>query len=177
LAAVRLPTGILGENWNAGIDPAYHRELVSYWRTAYDWRAAERSINTFSHFRAEIDGVRLHFIHEPGHGPKPLPIILTHGYPDSFVRFLKLIPLLPDPRAHGGEPADAFSVVVPSLPGYGFSEPLAKQGGTFSFAGLWHKLMVEQLGYARFGAHGGDWEAPSPSIWRGANRMPSSPSI
>jgi pimeloyl-ACP methyl ester carboxylesterase len=157
LAATRFPPGILGENWNAGTSPAYHRELLNYWRTGFDWRAVERYLNSYAHFRVDVDGTQLHFIHERGLGPDPLPLILTHGYPDSFARFLKLIPLLVDPGAHGGDTVDAFSVVVPSLTGYGFSEARPDKGGTFGFASLWHKLMVEELGYARFGAHGGDW--------------------
>jgi pimeloyl-ACP methyl ester carboxylesterase len=144
-------------DWEAGTSPAYLRELVEYWRTAYDWRAHEAEINRFAHFRAAVRGSTLHFIHERGRGPRPLPIVLTHGYPDSFLRFLKLIPLLTDPAAHGGDPADAFDVVVPSLPGYAFSEPPRDDGLTFQIGDLWHALMTDELGYRRYGAHGGDW--------------------
>jgi pimeloyl-ACP methyl ester carboxylesterase len=143
--------------WEAGPSPAYLGELVDYWRTRYDWRAREAGINRFAQFRASVGGVALHFVHERGKGEAPLPIVLTHGFPDSFLRFSKLIPLLTDPEAHGGDARDAFDVVVPSLPGYGFSDRLDKSGGTFEIGNLWHKLMVDVLGYARFGAHGGDW--------------------
>src|SRR6185295_13075389 len=105
----------------------------------------------------DVDGVGVHFIHERGKGDRPLPIILTHGYPDSFVRFLKIIPMLSDPQAHGGDAADAFDVVVPSLPGYGFSDKPAQPGFTFRIGDVWHTLMTETLGYERFAAHGGDW--------------------
>jgi pimeloyl-ACP methyl ester carboxylesterase len=155
LATARLPAG--ADDWATGMNPAYLRELVAYWRDGYDWRAQEALLNRFSHHRKDVDGTQVHFIHERGRGPSPLPILLTHGWPDSFFRFHKLIPLLSDPAAHGGEAADAFDVVVPSLPGYGFSEPREKAGGLFGFADLWHELMTKKLGYSRFGAHGGDW--------------------
>jgi pimeloyl-ACP methyl ester carboxylesterase len=144
-------------DWDAGMSPAYLRQLLDYWRTGYDWRAQEARINRFAHFRAGIDGTNVHFIHERGRGDSPLPIVLTHGYPDSFLRFLKLIPLLTDPAAHGGDPRDAFDVVVPSLPGYGFSDRPEKRGGSFHVGDLWHALMTRELGYQRFAAHGGDW--------------------
>jgi pimeloyl-ACP methyl ester carboxylesterase len=143
--------------WDLGTDPRYLRELVRYWTSGFDWPAQQDALNRFHHYRAEVDGVGVHFIHERGRGPRPLPLVLTHGYPDSFVRFLKLIPRLTDPAAHGGDPADAFDVVVPSLPGYGFSDPPARAGATFSVGDLWHTLMTRTLGYTRFGAHGGDW--------------------
>ena len=144
-------------DWEAGTSPAYLRELVEYWRSAYDWRAQETAINRFAHFRAPVRGTQVHFIHERGHGPHPLPLVLTHGYPDSFLRFLKLIPLLTDPVAHGGDAGDAFDVVVPSLPGYAFSEAPEESGRTFHIGDLWHALMTDELGYERYGAHGGDW--------------------
>ena len=161
LATTLLPEQDSGEDgsadWNAGTNPAYLRTLVDYWRSKYDYRAREAEINRFSHFRAEIGGSAVHFVHERGKGPAPFPIVLTHGWPDSFLRFIKLIPLLADPRAHGGDPEDAFDVVVPSLPGYGFSDAPAADGMTFHFGDLVHELMTRQLGYRRFGAHGGDW--------------------
>src|SRR5262249_27946529 len=107
--------------------------------------------------REPIDGTDIHFIYEEGRGPSPMPIILSHGFPDSFFRFYKLIPLLSDPAAHGGDAADSFDVVVPSLPGYGFSEPRENNGGAFGFGALWRKLMTDTLGFSRFAAHGGDW--------------------
>src|SRR5206468_1836990 len=117
----------------------------------------EAELNRFAHFRTEVDGVGIHFIHERGQGDRPLPLVLTHGYPDSFLRFVKLIPLLTDPAAHGGDPIDAFDVVVPSLPGYGFSDKPAKPGATFHVGDLWHTLMTEEMGYERYAAQGGDW--------------------
>jgi pimeloyl-ACP methyl ester carboxylesterase len=145
------------DDWADGTNHHYLRGLVAYWQTGFDWRAEEAKLNRFKHFRVAVDGANLHFILEKGRGPAPLPIILTHGYPDSFYRFYKLIPLLADPGGHGRDPDDAFDVVVPSLPGYGFSEPRAEEGGAFGFGDVLHKLMTEQLGYGRFAAHGGDW--------------------
>jgi pimeloyl-ACP methyl ester carboxylesterase len=146
-------------DWDAGTSPAYLRELVDYWQTKFDWRAQEVRINGFAHFRTLIDGAVIHFIHERGRGNDPLPIVLTHGYPDSFLRFTKLIPLLTDPAAHGADARDAFDVIVPSLPGFAFSDKPTKSGTIFKVGDLWHKLMVDELGYSAFGAHGGDWGA------------------
>ena len=143
--------------WNRGTNSRYLRDLHAYWQEQFDWRLQESRINQFEHFRAEIDGLGVHFIHQRGKGSNPLPIILTHGYPDSFLRFAKVIPLLTDPGSHGGDPSDAFDVVVPSLPGYGFSDKPAKPGMTFKIADLWASLMTDQLGYERYAAHGGDW--------------------
>jgi pimeloyl-ACP methyl ester carboxylesterase len=156
LRSARLPADDAND-WSAGTNPTYLRELLEYWRDGFNWRAQEALLNRFSHFQGEVDGTRLHFIHEKGRGPRPLPLILTHGFPDSFWRFHKLIPLLTDPAAHGADPADAFDVVVPSLPGYAFSQARESKGGLFGFGDLWHTLMSKELGYTRFGAHGGDW--------------------
>lgn len=156
LDATRLAAQDDASDWEAGTSPAYLGELVEYWRTRFDWRAQEAGINRFAHFRASLGSTSLHFIHERGRGASPLPLVLLHGYPDSFLRFVKLIPLLTDPAAHGGDPRDAFDVVVPSLPGFAFSEPLDK-AGTFHVGDLMHRLMTEALGYGKFGAHGGDW--------------------
>jgi microsomal epoxide hydrolase len=157
LAAARLPPMADDKGWEDGADPVYLRELIGYWRDGFDWRAQETALNRFAHFRAEVDGTAVHFIHERGKGPAPLPILLLHGYPDSFHRFIKLIPILTDPAAHGGDPADAFDVVAPSLPGYGFSEPRRQGGGAFGFGEVMHRLMTDTLGYDRYAAHGGDW--------------------
>jgi pimeloyl-ACP methyl ester carboxylesterase len=138
-------------------DDRLSRRLAAYWRTEFDWRAAEAEINRFSQFRALVGGLNIHFIHERGRGPDPMPLVLTHGFPDSFLRFSKLIPLLTDPAAHGGDAADAFDVVVPSLPGHGFSDKPDRPGLTFHIGDLWHEVMTRELGYERFGAHGGDW--------------------
>jgi pimeloyl-ACP methyl ester carboxylesterase len=118
--------------------------------------AQEAAINRFAQFRAIVDGVRLHFVHERGKGPAPLPLVLSRGWPSTFYELLPLVPLLTDPASHGGDPADAFDVVIPSLPGYGFSDPLQGPGSANRVPGLWATLMTDVLGYARFGAHGGD---------------------
>jgi pimeloyl-ACP methyl ester carboxylesterase len=157
LANTRLPETQNEVGWAAGTSPAFLRRLLQHWRTEFDWRAQETALNRFAQFRSEVGGLGIHFCHERGRGPSPLPLILTHGYPDSFLRFSKLIPLLTDPAAHGGDAADSFDVVVPSLPGYGFSDRPDKDGVTFKIGDLWHTLMTEELGYERFGAHGGDW--------------------
>ena len=143
--------------WEYGLSVSYLRELVHYWQHDFDWRAQEAAINTLSHYRTEVDGHRIHFIHERGQGIDPLPLILTHGFPDSFLRFTKVIPMLADPASHGGNEADAFDVIVPSLPGYGYSERDESGPTLFDIAAVWHRLMTESLGYERFGAHGGDW--------------------
>jgi pimeloyl-ACP methyl ester carboxylesterase len=157
LARTRFDPDDEATDWEAGTSPAYLRQLIQYWQAGFDWRAQEAKLNAFPQFRATVQGTAIHFLHLRGDGDRPLPIVLTHGYPDSFLRFLKLAPLLAHPGAHGGDPRDAFHVVVPSLPGYGFSEPHLGGGGTFHFGDLWHKLMTDELGYHRFGAHGGDW--------------------
>ena len=156
LRAARLPRDGASD-WKEGTSPAYLRELLAYWRDEYDWPAQQARLNRMAHFRCEVDGTMLHFVHEKGRGPAPFPILLTHGYPDSFFRFDKLVGLLADPGAHGADPADAFDVVVPSLPGYAFSEPRRQSGGLFGFGDLLHELMTGTLGYRRFAAHGGDW--------------------
>jgi pimeloyl-ACP methyl ester carboxylesterase len=144
-----------GSGWNDGADSAYIRGLVATWADEFDWRAHERDLNRLAHYRATIDGLGIHFIHERGNGPDPLPIVLTHGFPSSFIEHLAVLPLLTDPAAHGGHAGDAFDVVISSLPGYGFSDPLDPwlEG---SVADLWCRLMRDGLGYQRFGAHGSD---------------------
>jgi len=158
LARVRWPDEVAGADWEYGTDPAYLRELVTYWHDRFDWRAQETALNRFPHFRATVAGVGLHFIRARGQGPRPLPLLLTHGWPDSFLRMVKLIPLLTDPAAHGGDPADAFDVIVPSIPGFGFSDRPTMPGvGPARIADLFAALVTDTLRYARFGAHGGDW--------------------
>ena len=146
-----------GSNWDAGTDLDYLKQLVDYWQDTYDWGKQEAALNHFAHFKTDVDGIGIHFIHERGNGPNPFPIILTHGYPDSFYRFVKLIPLLTDPTSFGGRAEDAFDVVVPDLPGFGFSDKPTKNGTIFRVNDLWAHLMIEKLGYEQFGAHGGDW--------------------
>jgi pimeloyl-ACP methyl ester carboxylesterase len=154
------PDGGAASDWSAGMSPRYLRELVQYWRAAYDWRRREAALNGLPQFRAKLrtaaGATNVHFIHVRGRGERPLPLVLTHGFPDSFLRFAKLIPFLTDPESHGGEARDAFDVVVPSLPGYAFSDRWHGHGGIFQVGDLWHRLMTE-LGYRAYGAHGGDW--------------------
>src|SRR3984893_2091862 len=144
-------------SWEAGTDLDYLKELVGYWRETYDWRKQETTLNQFAHFKTEVGNTGIHFIHERGKGPHPFPIILTHGYPDSFYRFAKIIPMLTDPASFGGRAEDAFDVVVPDLPGYGFSDKPIKSGTIFRVHDHWAHLMTDKLSYERFGAHGGDW--------------------
>ncbi|MGH7453941.1 MAG: epoxide hydrolase family protein [bacterium] len=159
LRRIRWPDEIPGAGWDYGANLAYMKELINYWRTQFDWRAQEDAINQFHHFRATVEGLGIHFIHEAGKGPNPLPLIITHGWPGSFLEMLKIIPSLTDPVSYGGDPVDAFDVVVPSLPGYGFSDRPSKRGmNAFRIADLWKQLMAG-LGYARFGTQGGDWGA------------------
>ncbi len=146
-----------GTRWEAGTDLNYLKELVAYWRDDYDWRRHEAAINRFAHFKIELDGMGIHFIHERGKGPDTFPLILTHGYPDSFYRFAKIIPMLTNPASFGGSADDAFDVVAPDLPGYGFSDQPSHPGMIFRVNNLWARLMTEKLGYNQFGAHGGDW--------------------
>ncbi len=157
LARTRWPDEVEGAHWDYGTNLAYLKELVDYWRTGFDWRAQEAYLNSFAHFRTEIDGFGVHFIHQRGQGPHPIPIILTHGWPSTFHEMLKILPLLTDPASHGGKAEDAFDVVVPSLPGYGFSDRPTQRGMAITrIAELWMRLMTEALGYSRFAAQGGD---------------------
>jgi pimeloyl-ACP methyl ester carboxylesterase len=159
LGRARWPDEVAGGGWNYGADLAYLRELAAYWREGFDWRAQERALLAFNHYVSRIDGLAIHFVHERGRGPRPLPLVLTHGWPGCFVELLKLAPLLSDPAAHGAGAEDAFDVVIPSIPGFGFSERPSRPGvGNRSVALLWHSLM-RGLGYERFGAQGGDWGA------------------
>jgi pimeloyl-ACP methyl ester carboxylesterase len=145
-----------GTNWEAGTDLNYLKELVAYWQDTYDWRKHEAVLNQFAHFKTEVEDIGIHFIHERGKGPNPFPLILTHGYPDSFCRFAKIIPMLTDPLSFGGQAEDAFDVVVPDLPGYGFSDKPPKIGTVFRVNDIWARLMIDILGYQHF------WSA-----WRG----------
>jgi len=146
-----------GTGWDAGTDVDYLKDLLDYWQNGYDWRKHERALNQFAHFKTEVDDIGIHFVHVRGKGPNPFPLILTHGYPDSFYRFSKIIPMLTDPESFGGHADDAFDVVVPDLPGYGFSDKPTDHGTIFHVSDLWARLMTDELGYRRFGAHGGDW--------------------
>ena len=157
LGRTRWPDEILAAGWDYGTNLAYLRDLSAYWQTRFDWRAQEQALNKFAHFRVNLDDLDIHFIHERGRGPKPMPLIVTHGWPSTFLEMYKIIPLLTDPAGHGGDAADAFDVIVPSLPGYGFSQAPRSRGWTsVDTANLWMELMTEVLRYDRFAAHGGD---------------------
>ncbi|HEY8351872.1 MAG TPA: epoxide hydrolase, partial [Sphingomonadales bacterium] len=131
LRATRWPHDYANADWSYGTPVAWLRELVDYWLNEYDWRAVEREMNAFSHYRVKIGDVPIHFIREPGCGPNPIPIILTHGWPWTFWDFHKVIRPLADPASYGGDPRDAFDVIVPSLPGFGFSGPHSRTGINF----------------------------------------------
>jgi epoxide hydrolase len=159
LRRTRWPEAETVDDWSQGIPLAYTRELCEYWLEQYDWRASEASLNRFAQFRTEIDGLDVHFIHVRSPHQDALPLVITHGWPGSIVEFHKVIEPLTDPVAHGGAAADAFHVVCPSLPGYGFSGKPSKPGwGTAHTADAWDQLMA-RLGYPRYGAQGGDWGA------------------
>jgi pimeloyl-ACP methyl ester carboxylesterase len=157
LASVRWPEQKEGSGWQRGTDKDFLQELVTYWRNGYDWRARERELNQYKQFKCEVDGVNIHFIYEKGTGSQPKPLIFTHGWPDSFLRYQKIIRMLTDPASFGGDPDEAFDVIIPSLPGFGFSS--GPQHGAYDnsrVADLWFRLMTEKLGYQKFGAAGGD---------------------
>ncbi|MEV1244530.1 epoxide hydrolase family protein [Nonomuraea sp. NPDC049750] len=142
--------------WSYGIPVSYVRRLAEYWRTGYDWRKHEAALNEYPQFTTEIDGQNIHFLHVRSPEPDALPLVLTHGWPGSIVEFMKIIGPLTDPRAHGGDPADAFHVVAPSIPGFAFSGPTRETGWDLSrVARAWAELM-SRLGYERYGAQGGD---------------------
>jgi pimeloyl-ACP methyl ester carboxylesterase len=154
----RWPDQIPGSGWSQGAELNYLRQTLRYWADDYDWRSQERELNAFHHYRAELDGVHIHFVHERAVGGPGIPLILTHGWPSTFVELLPLVPFLTNPAAHGIA-GPAFDVVIPSLPGYGFSERPAHTGVNYRYtAALWRRLM-RGLGYARYGAGGGDFGA------------------
>lgn len=166
LQHTRLPEPLADQGWSEGMDMDVLRELLAYWSTSFDWRAREAELNRLPQFVARIGEQRIHFVHQRGVGPDPMPLVLTHGWPGSFIEMQRIIPLLTDPASHGGDPADAFDVVVPSLPGYTFSAPFSQTGmGPYEIAGLWQQLMAG-LGYERFAAQGGDIGA-GVSTWLG----------
>jgi len=157
LRDTRWATRIEGAGWDYGIDDDYLRALVDYWINEFDWRRQEAELNAWPQLRATVGGHVVHALHVPGRGPAPLPLVLSHGWPSSIVEWQKVIGPLTDPAAHGGDPADAFTVVAPSLPGYGFSQiPTAPEMTPRRIASLWAELMAA-LGYQRFAAHGCDW--------------------
>jgi len=146
------------EPWSTGTSVAYLKELVDYWRTGFDWRAQEARLNGFRQFKVPLAGIDVHFIHEEGKGPAPIPLLLSHGWPGSVIEFLRLIPMLTDPASHGGDARDSFTVVAPSLPGYTLSfAPGQRSFAVEEIADVFAELMTDVLGYERFGAQGGDW--------------------
>lgn len=165
------PTAIADAgSWASGTDPDFLAELVEYWRHGYDWQRCQEAINRWPNYRVDIGPQRLHFIREPGteveDAPRPMPLVLTHGWPGSIVEFLDIIDQLAHPENHGGDPLDAFDVIAPSLPGYGFSGPPIRADGSTgpigprAIAGLWHQLVHDKLNYRRpYGVQGGDWGA------------------
>ena len=158
LANTRWPESIPGTGWDYGADVHYIRELCEYWRDRYDWRAHERALNEHPGYLATVDGVDVHFWHVKGRGPRPFPLLLIHGWPGSMYEFFQLVGPLADPAAHGADPADAFDVVVPALPGFGWSSAPKERGwGITRIAAAFDTLMSQELGYERYGTQGGDW--------------------
>lgn len=154
LAATRWPDQVAEADWSYGTNLAYLQDLCTYWEKNFDWRKQEDFLNSFNHFTTEMEELTIHFLHHKGQSDKRIPLLLTHGWPDSFVRFLKIIPLLTAADENGF----SFDVVVPSIPGYGFSDKATKPGmNPEKIASIFHTLMVEKLGYPKFVAHGGDW--------------------
>src|SRR4051794_8447735 len=159
LRNTRWPDAPEDAGWSLGTDLEYLRELVAYWADEFDWSAQLAVLNQLPHFRVPVSGIGIHFVHARAAAPGPhvLPIVLSHGWPDSFWRYLKVIPLLTDPGAYGADPADAFDVVVPSMPGYGYSDrPRTPGTNAMRVADLWSALMTDVLGFDRFAAAGGD---------------------
>jgi pimeloyl-ACP methyl ester carboxylesterase len=160
LRRTRWPDQAPGEEWQYGTSGAYLKDLTAYWQDAFDWRTQETRLNRFKHFRVPIANIDLHFIHEQGVGPRPMPLLLSHGWPGSIVEFHKIIPMLTNPAAFGGNPEDAFTVVAPSLPGYTLSyRPNQARFGAVEIAAVFARLMKDVLGYDRYVAQGGDWGA------------------
>ena len=157
LGRTRFPDQAPGEPWAYGTDLSYLQHFVEYWRSAFDWRAEEARLNAFPQYTVALCGIDLHFLHVPGKGPNPCPLLLLHGWPGSVFEFLELIPRLTDPAQFGGDPEDAFTVVAPSLPGYGLSfRPGQPRFGVEEIADCVTELMHDTLGYTRFAAQGGD---------------------
>jgi len=157
LSQTRWPDSVPDSGWSYGANADFMHELIAYWQAGFDWRAQERELNRFAQFIAEIDGQAIHFIHERSPHANALPLIISHGWPSSVAEMMALIPRLTHPERFGGNAEDAFHVVVPSLPGFGFSpRPNAPAPGTIGVAKLWSQLMADVLGYERFVAHGGD---------------------
>jgi pimeloyl-ACP methyl ester carboxylesterase len=167
LRRTRFAGPLPGDGWDTGVPVAYLRELVDHWLVAYDWRAQEAALNEHPQFTTTIDGQTIHFLHVRSPEPHALPLLLTHGWPGSFVEFLDVIGPLTDPAAHGGDPGDSFHLVIPSLPGFGFSGPVSEAGwDSVRIAAVWAELM-QRLGYEQYGVQGGDIGAGvSPEVGR-----------
>jgi epoxide hydrolase len=167
LHRTRWPDELPDVGWTRGVPLGYLKELAGYWADGYDWRKQEARLNQYPQFTTTIDGANVHFLHVRSPEPDALPLLLTHGWPGSIVEFLQVIGPLSDPTAHGGDPADAFDLVIPSIPGHGFSGPTREPGWTTGrVARAWVELMA-RLGYGRYGAQGGDWGAfVSPELGR-----------
>lgn len=160
LARARLPDQAPDGPWAYGTDRAYLRTLVDYWRQDFDWRAAEAQLNAYPQFKVRLHDIDMHYVAAPGRGPDPKPLLLLHGWPGSVFEFMELIPRLTDPARFGGDPADAFTVVAPSLPGYGLSfDANQKRLGIDAIVDCMADLMTDVLGYGKFAAQGGDWGA------------------
>lgn len=163
LAETRWPTALAGLGWSRGVPGDYLQGLAEYWREGYDWRANEARINEFPQFITQIDGQTIHFVHVKSPEPNATPLMLIHGWPGSFIEFNEMIGPLTDPAAHGGDAADAFDVVIPSIPGFGFSIPLSEAGWTHGRIAQAFTELMARLGYERYGVQGGDvgaFEAP-----------------
>ncbi len=159
LARTRFPDQIEGAGWDYGSELGAVKALCAYWREGFDWRVQEEALNRFEHFTTPIDGQRLHFLHARSKHEGALPLLITHGWPGSIAEFTKILPLLTDPEAHGGRAEDAFHVVCPSMPGYGFSGPTRERGWDTQRIAEAEIELMRRLGYARYGAQGGDWGA------------------
>ena len=160
LARTRFPDQAPGAPWAYGTDLAWMRELVEYWQTKFNWRAQEARLNAFPQFNVALADIDIHYLHVQGKGPNPMPLLLSHGWPGSVFEFLVLIPMLTDPAHFGGDPADAFTVVAPSLPGFGLSFTAGQPRlGVEQMADAFASLMTDVLGYPRFATQGGDWGA------------------
>ena len=158
LANTRLPDQTPGPKWQFGTDRSYMVDLIDYWRTSFDWRTQEAALNRFAQFKVALHGIDLHYLHVKGQGPNPTPLLLMHGWPGSVFEFLDMIPLLTDPARFGGDPNQSFTIIAPSLPGFGLSfDPNQKRFGAYEMADCLVDLMVNVLGYDRFAAQGGDW--------------------
>jgi pimeloyl-ACP methyl ester carboxylesterase len=169
LRSTRFPPPLPGDGWDTGVPVSYLRKLIGYWASEYDWRRQEATLNAFPQYTTTIDGQKIHFLHVRSANENALPLVLTHGWPGSFVEFLDVIGPLTDPAAHGRDPADAFHVVIPTLPGFGFSSPLAGGGWTVARIGETWAHLMERLGYDHYGVQGGDiGAAVSPEVGRAA---------